>query len=162
MLGNFLGMIEGIMHKEWKHAIAKACWVLLEIGLIGLVVDTTIGGALAVISIIGIVVTEGAIGLIEIPGLIANIMSYARLAAVGLSGVILALLINMMRPDPSQGWFMIVMFILFAVAHFVAIGLAAFESIIQGGRLHAVEFFSKFFKGGGIPFSPFRMEERKL
>jgi len=159
MLGNLLGAIEGVMHREWKHAIAKSCWVLIEIGLIGLIVNPEIGGALALIALIGIIATEGGVGLIEVPGLLANIMSYARLAAVGLSGVILAMLINMMRPDPSQGIFIIVMFIAFAMAHFVAIVLAAFESLIQGGRLHAVEFFSKFFRGGGIPFNPFKMKE---
>ncbi|MEM3364356.1 MAG: V-type ATPase 116kDa subunit family protein [Candidatus Micrarchaeia archaeon] len=157
MLGNLLGMIEGVMHKEWKHAIAKACWVVLEIGLVVMAVDLGMGAAAAVLAVIGIVITEGVIGLIEIPGMVANIMSYARLAAVGLSGVILALLINMMRPDPSQGILMVVTIVMFSVAHLVAIGLAAFESLIQGGRLHAVEFFSKFFKGGGVPFSPFRM-----
>jgi|GEM_PF-3064470 len=158
-LGNALGAIEGVKHKDTKHAIAKACWVLLEIGLLLLLFSPNAGIVLTLLSAGGVIATEGVIAVIEIPGMIANIMSYLRIAAVGLSGVILAFLINMMRPDPSQGVFMIVMFIVFAVAHFIAIVLAAFESLVQGGRLHAVEFFSKFFKGGGILFNPFRMKE---
>ncbi|MGB9635081.1 MAG: V-type ATP synthase subunit I [Candidatus Micrarchaeia archaeon] len=157
--GNFLGFIEGLKHKDYKHAIGKLCWVALELGVLVLIFDVGIGSGIILISLVGIVASEGAIGLIEVPGLLANIMSYTRIAAVGLSGVILALLINMMRPDPGQGMLMILTGILFVVGHFVAIMLAAFESLIQGGRLHAVEFFSKFFKGGGIMFNPFRMKK---
>jgi len=33
--------------------------------------------------------------------------------------------------------------------------LAVFEGIIQSARLNFVEFFSKFYEGGGIKFKPF-------
>jgi V/A-type H+-transporting ATPase subunit I len=33
--------------------------------------------------------------------------------------------------------------------------LGMFESLVQGARLNFIEFFSKFYDGGGRPFSPF-------
>ena len=39
--------------------------------------------------------------------------------------------------------------------HSLNLGLASFSPMIQALRLHYVEFFSKFYEGGGQPFRPF-------
>jgi len=36
-----------------------------------------------------------------------------------------------------------------------------FECIVQGGRLNLVEFFGKFYHGGGKAFAPFSMNVKK-
>ncbi len=48
------------------------------------------------------------------------------------------------------------------VGHLFNAGMAMFESFIQGARLNYVEFYSKFFEGGGKEFSPFKFERRYL
>jgi V/A-type H+-transporting ATPase subunit I len=35
-----------------------------------------------------------------------------------------------------------------------------FESLIQGARLNYIEFFSKFYHGGGKAFTPFKAERK--
>lgn len=96
----------------------------------------------------------------EVMSVITHILSYARLMGFGVTSVIIAYLIDMaFTPTLSHG---ILMFVLFAVI-FVALHMAnmivgIFEGIVQGVRLNVVEFFSKFFIGGGIKFKPFEVE----
>jgi V/A-type H+-transporting ATPase subunit I len=42
-----------------------------------------------------------------------------------------------------------------AFFHVLNLGLAALSPMIQAIRLHYVEFFGKFYEGGGRPFRPF-------
>ncbi len=45
--------------------------------------------------------------------------------------------------------------VVFISLHFMNMILAIFEGIVQGIRLNFVEFFSKFYIGGGVKFKPF-------
>jgi V/A-type H+-transporting ATPase subunit I len=162
------GFIMGAIN-EWdhnrKHAIGKIAWVFIEAGgllallaAIGMVGSVFLLPALAVVLIAAIVVavTEGIVGIIEIPGLLGNVLSYTRIAAVGIVGIVIAEMINSsVMPLPSQGLLAILFLPLFLVLHAVNCFIAMFESIIQGGRLNIVEFKSKFLHGGGDTFMPF-------
>jgi len=170
-LGFILGAVNEWGHNK-KHAIAKVLWLLIQIGgtlalpylLLGVgTYDMGMGGlALLVVSAIALAGwAEGPMALVEIPGLASNIMSYARLAAVGIAGVILAEVINMLLlPNPKLlGTPMGILIFIFTAlaytgAHVFNTFIAMFEGIIHGARLNVVEFFGKFFKGGGSPFRP--------
>ncbi len=192
-LGYFIGLVTSVMHRDWNHALAKLSWLVLEFSLVilaGLVRASeplssalgvpagtlqSIAGLLALASFASILVLEGMPGVIEIPGLISNILSYLRIMALGLSGVILAKIINVIpagsafdalagalsrNADPLTIAGAVVTLILFSVffilGHTLAFVLGMFESSIQSLRLQYVEFFSKFYHGGGIPFTPLR------
>jgi len=43
----------------------------------------------------------------------------------------------------------------YLLMHFLNIFVGMFEALVQGTRLNYVEFFSKFFEGGGQKFNPF-------
>jgi V/A-type H+-transporting ATPase subunit I len=165
------GFILGAMN-EWnhskKHAAAKIAWIGIEIGgtvaVCAMVLNLIPSGygmaglALLAVSTIIIAITEGIVGILEIPGLMGNALSYARIAAIGVVGVVLAGIINQFfAPKPNMGLFLILAIPLFFIFHFVNLFIAIFEALIQGGRLNLIEFRSKFLKGGGKEFVPFAL-----
>ena len=90
---------------------------------------------------------------IDIMSSLTNIMSYARLMAIGMASVVLALVANTL--GSSMG--ILAVGILVAVLlHVVNIVLCMFSPTIQALRLHVVEFYSKFFEGGGRQYVPFK------
>lgn len=103
--------------------------------------------------------TIGWIGLllapIEILGTVGNILSYLRLAAIGLSSVYLAMVANKLAGIFGN---LIIGAIIAALFHALNLALGILSPTIQSLRLHYVEFFSKFFEGGGQEFSPFRRQ----
>jgi V/A-type H+-transporting ATPase subunit I len=167
-LGFFLGAVNEWNHNR-KHAIGKLAWIFIEIGgviaimsLMFAIFPESVGFAglgILMASIAVVAFTEGPIGLIELPGLVGNVLSYARIAAVGLVGVLLAELINdAFIPLPDQGLFYAILMVpILLLFHVLNIGLAMVECLVQGGRLNLVEFYSKFFHGGGKEFTPFMM-----
>jgi V/A-type H+-transporting ATPase subunit I len=178
-----LGFIFGAVN-EWnhnrKHAFAKIAWIGVELGMIlallpflpGMLPElgridpglTMPGMVLLLISIIVIAATEGIIGIIEIPGLIGNILSYSRIAAIGVVGVVIAELLNeFIIPNPANGLLMALLLTpIFLMFHLLNCFVAMFESLVQGGRLNIVEFRSKFMHGGGGIFVPFALYSKKL
>ncbi|VVB56845.1 V-type ATPase 116kDa subunit family protein [uncultured archaeon] len=175
-LGFLLGAANEWNHNR-KHAYAKLAWLPIQIGgtlavayflLNAVPADLGLGGvAMAVIGAGILAWAEGPLGLVEIPGLASNIMSYARIAAVGVAGVILAEAINtLISPNPAllDSPMGILLFVFVAVAYVLAhvfnTAVAMFEGVIHGARLNVVEFFGKFYKGGGTRFTPLSEKNR--
>ncbi len=174
-VGYLLGSMQAFKHGSSKHGFGKLSWLLLEISLAlyfagtleipflrfvqpaASVVTPQISGPLIALSIIGIFITEGITALFEIFGLISNVFSYLRIMALGVSGVIIALILNKIPESvsfatPVAAITSILLLALYVAGHLAGIALALFESMIQSMRLQYVEFFSKFFEGGGVPF----------
>src|SRR2546427_3724239 len=111
--------------------------------------------------------TEGPLHIMEFFGLLANIVSYARLAAVGVAKAAMAFAFNvivletMIFPALDSGnvvsliLLILVGFFFGFLFHFIVFLLGALTAIIQAIRLNYVEFFIKFFRGAGTPFQPF-------
>jgi V/A-type H+-transporting ATPase subunit I len=99
----------------------------------------------------------GTGGAIEIMGTVGNILSYVRLMAIGMASVILAMVANELGGSMD----VLAVGILIAVMlHTLNLILAMFSPSIHSVRLHVVEFYSKFYKGGGLPYHPFSSGER--
>ena len=115
--------------------------------------------ALGVIGLILAVLTEGLFAIMESLSMLTNLISYTRLAAVGISKAGLAFALNIIFIDmlmPSNPILFILWLIAFALAELLLIVLLGALSVgIQALRLHYVEFFMKFYEGGGEPFKPF-------
>jgi V/A-type H+-transporting ATPase subunit I len=159
-------------HHSKKHSLAKISWIGVEAGLllallgaVGLAEPafTTAGLIVLVISVIALAATEGILGIIELPGLVGNILSYTRIAAIGIVGIVIAELLNeFIIPMPSHGLLALVLLPVFFIFHVFNCFIAMFESLVQGGRLNIVEFRSKFLHGGGDVFIPFALYSKKL
>lgn len=166
-LGFILGAIKNWNHHR-KHAYAKLSWLGAEIAGTVLVCVAFLGvlpqslflpsAVILAISIVGLFITEGIVGIFELPGLAGNILSYARIAAVGVVGVVLAEIINeFFLPSAANGIVALIFFPILIVLHALNAFIAMFEALIQGGRLNVIEFKSKFVDGGGVLFSPFSL-----
>ncbi|MEM3031054.1 MAG: V-type ATP synthase subunit I [Candidatus Micrarchaeia archaeon] len=168
-VGFFLGFLKAWEHRNYRHAAAKLAWIALEAGGALLFYGVAYGGGSAALAAGGIVSAlsitvilfgEGMYGAVEIPGLIGNTLSYARMAAVGLSSLALALVLNIFKPDLSQGPFVLLFAPIWVAGHALNLGLGIFEPFVQGSRLHYVEQFTKFLEGGGVAFAPFKCERK--
>jgi V/A-type H+-transporting ATPase subunit I len=98
----------------------------------------------------------GLLAPLELLKTIGNIVSYARIMAIGLTSVLLAQVANMLSGLTGD-------FVLGAVValliHLINIIIGVFASSIHSLRLHYVEFFDKFVETGGRPFQPLRRPE---
>ena len=116
-----------------------------------------IGLGVVLVGLLMLLKGHGIYGIIEVPSLASNILSYARLFALGLASVALALIINEFAAAFfAKGGVMIVPAILILIAgHAMNIALGIIGGFLQSLRLHYVEFFTKFYKGGGKRYNPF-------
>jgi V/A-type H+-transporting ATPase subunit I len=162
LLGLSLGMVNAVSRKHKKLMCEKAGMLLTIIGII-LILLAAVAVIPALLLYPGVVMLlmgiplvfygGGIVAAIDIMSSLTNIMSYARLMAIGMASVVLALVANTL--GSSMG--ILAVGILVAVLlHVVNIVLCMFSPTIQALRLHVVEFYSKFFEGGGRQYVPFK------
>ncbi len=163
-LGLVVGIINEVTRKNKKHLSEKVGMLLalsVIITIIALTLEIIPSWTLYPVIILGItallliIYGAGAMGPMEIMSSVGNILSYARLMAIGMASVILALVANTLGGAME----VLAVGVLIAVLlHILNIILAMFSPSIHSVRLHLVEFFSKFYKGGGMAYKPFKKE----
>ena len=169
-----IGLIIGFINELKSHGLMKAIyekisWIILQIGVALLAlsylsyisISPLIGAGFSVLSILMLLKGEGVKGIMELPSIFTNILSYARLMAIGLSSVVLAVIIN----DSSKelfhkgGVLVFVGVLILIIGHIINIMLGLLGSFLHSLRLHYVEFFTKFFHGGAEKYKPFGAKE---
>lgn len=150
----FLG--GGAAHLE-PGAVATGKWIMI-IGMAGIVLTGGRDGKSIVSRLIG-----GVYSLYNISGYIGDFVSYTRLMALGLSGGFIALAVNMIT---GMLWgsaigkvFGVVVFVVF---HLFNLFLSVLGAYVHTARLTYVEYFGKFYEGGGTAFENFRSEPHYL
>ncbi len=166
ILGLVFGFINKYREHETKLAISKLTSIAVVIaGTIAVAgfffgqfgpATTDVAALVAVVAFIASAALSG-IEAAELTNLITHPLSYTRILGFGMASVIIAFLIdNAFTPNLGQGIVTFILFlIIFLVLHFVNLVLGIFEGLVQGVRLNFVEFFSKFYEGGGVKFKPF-------
>ena len=100
----------------------------------------------------------GGLGaLYGITGYISDILSYARLLALGLATGVIANVVNLLGSMLGTGFKgCIAMIIVGVIGHVFNMAINALGSFVHASRLQYIEFFGKFYEDGGEPFDPFR------
>jgi V/A-type H+-transporting ATPase subunit I len=99
-----------------------------------------------------------------ISGVFGDVLSYSRLFALGLATGIIAQVVNtiagMVSGVPGLGPVLMVGILI--GGHLFNIVINALGGFIHTARLQFVEYFTKFFEGGGEPFTPFAKESKYI
>ncbi len=153
----------------WYFFITGICLLVIPVvaGPIG--VWGEIGKYLAIIGAVGLVLTQGrsfkgivmkgykgVASLYGITSYFADILSYSRLMALCLSTGVIGQVINLLGDiaGPIPAIFIGV------IGHTANLLINALGAYVHTSRLQYVEFFGKFFEGGGIPFTPFKRKPK--
>ncbi len=108
--------------------------------------------AAALVLLIGLQWPLGLVmGPLHLISAVTNVLSYLRIAAIGLASVFLARVANELGAAAPLALGVVIA----ALFHAMNLALGAFSPTIQALRLHYVEFFDKFYEPGGEPFAPF-------
>jgi V/A-type H+-transporting ATPase subunit I len=145
-------------------------------GMLGIPALKTISAIGAIIGALLIVFTQGrqmeskagkiGQGLYELYGItsyLGDLVSYTRLMAIGLSGGSIAGAINtIMRMIPGPIGVFVLGPLIFVIFQTVNLLLSLLSGYVHSLRLTYVEYFSKFYDGGGRAFKPFETKSKYI
>ena len=182
----FVGLaIKGYL--EWKQgdrfgAIFDVLSVYLAVGgaapiCAGMIIDVpdiykTVGKYCALVGVVLIILTAGrsskgifgklGSGLYAlyntISGYLSDVLSYSRLLALGLVTGIIGSVVNLMGTLPENMVVKTILFtVVFVLGHAINFGINVIGAYVHTNRLQYVEFFSRFYEGGGRAFNPLKV-----
>jgi V/A-type H+-transporting ATPase subunit I len=186
IFGIFIAFINKMVRKDFKGAIFDhLTWLVLlnSIAAIGLsktgVLPTwvaSIFGYVVIVPAIMIVLFSvregpwggrigmGAYQLFSTVFYIGDILSYARLMALGMVGAGFGMAINvivkLLMDVPYVGWLLGAL--LFVVGHVFNVAMSSLGAFVHSLRLQFIEFFSKLLAGGGRDFVPLRKQYSQI
>lgn len=138
-----------IVFPAWLNTLAKA---LAAIGAAGIILMSGRASKNPALRI-----ALGAYDLYNITGWLSDVLSYSRLLALGLATGVIASVINQMGSMlPANAVGVIFFIIIFIFGHALNLAINLLGAYVHTNRLQFVEFFGKFYEGGGRPFNPFR------
>jgi V/A-type H+-transporting ATPase subunit I len=161
LLGIFIGMLQGLKNRN-RHLWMERLGTLLTLAalvaaLVLLRMELPSGffsvpATLLVFGLIFLVGGGGVGGIVETLGVAGHIVSYVRIAAIGLSSAILAMVAGAFVD--IFGVSVLGLFMAFAI-HLLNFVLAVGGSSLHAARLHYVEFMGKFYQDGTLEYKPF-------
>lgn len=176
LLSTFLSLIKEYREGNRVGAIAvKGGWIILLPSLVAYaLVKQPLFGYSAILGAAGIVlftsrsknpvarIFSGLYGLYGISGYMADILSYSRILALGLSTGVIAMVVNsivqIVWKIPVIGW--IIGVLGFIGGHLFNLAIGFLGAFVHSMRLQFVEFFTRFYQAGGKPFKPFKLENK--
>jgi V/A-type H+-transporting ATPase subunit I len=180
-VGMLVKLVRDVIFQRWQHVIGSIGWlgvlpivvVLMMPMLSGSSEPAALPGWTLLIPL-GIILFfaspspsvvrrlgGGAWALYNVTGLLGDVMSYARIFGLGLSSGIIAMVVNTIALTiadsvPIAGWPLAILVLL--GGHTFNFVMAVIGSVVHPARLQFLEFFGKFFEGGGRPYAPFRKQ----
>ena len=160
--------------KAWDAIFDQFSWVaiLIGIGFIFLPVPIYVVYGLIGFGVVTILLTAGRskrnifgkatgglLGLYGITSYMSDILSYSRILALSLSTAVIAYVMNLLA-GMVMGSIIGVFFgiIIYIIGHTFNIAMGLLSAYVHDGRLQYVEFFGKFYEGGGYAFTPLSLK----
>ena len=180
LFGITLQMALLIRKKEYVSAILDdGLWLFFLSALVFLIVASalslptaTMASKMSIAGAIALVLTQGRhkkkivhkllsglLSLYKLTGYMGDTLSYSRLLALGMSSAIIGSVINILAGMVKGGvpvLGIILMVILLIVGHLFNLVVSTLGAFVHSTRLQMVEFFSKFYEGGGREFRPYK------
>lgn len=161
VFGLCLGVANALREKAKKHVVEKIGMLMVLLAILTIIIGTVFKiqflmapAAIAIVlGIVFLIYGAGVMGVIEIFGTLGNIISYTRIAALGLAGVILAMVANQLAGSMGSIYVGIAIALLL---HLINVVVAAFSPTIHAIRLNVIEFFKQFVESGGKEYKPFK------
>ena len=113
----------------------------------------------------GLRIALGAYDIYGVTGWLSDALSYSRLLALGLATGVIASVINTMAAMVGEGKGiigLIIFFIIFIIGSVLNFAINLLGAYVHTNRLQYVEFFGKFYDGGGEPFEPFETKTKYI
>jgi V/A-type H+-transporting ATPase subunit I len=154
----------------------QGLWLVLLTGLVMMAFPNLAGIAKYVTAAgaIGLVLTQGRsqknilkkfmsglLSLYNVTSYLSDVLSYSRLLALGLATGVIATVINTMARMLGVNIFgYIAMLLVLIGGHLFNVAVNALGAYVHSSRLQYIEFFGKFYEGGGKPFQPLRIDTK--
>ena len=165
-------LIKAYMLVKEGHALDAVfdigLWLVLFAGIGLLFLAPGVGKWVAIAGAVGLVLTQGraeknivmkflkgVLSLYDIVSYLSDLLSYSRIMALGLSGAIIAQVVNLIGTlgGPTVTGF-IVLILAMVLGHTLNLALNLLGAFVHTARLQYIEFFGKFYIDGGEPFKP--------
>ena len=174
----FAGMALDIRAKfglgDWQGALfGVAPWYLIISGFIGMLVGLDWARWPVIIGFAVLILLSspdrnpikrifgGLSSLTDLGNWLGDVLSYARVLALALATSVIAMVVNILGMMPGYKGLSIVPFIIIMVfGHLLNLALSGLSAYVHTLRLQYVEFFGKFYEGGGRLFAPLNYETR--
>jgi V/A-type H+-transporting ATPase subunit I len=156
--GVVINVVDNLKRRQRRSALTGNLWFLFAEPAVVLYLFgyTTAGLVFAVLSLALLLMGHKAMAMFQITGFMGDILSYARLMALGLCTTGIAMTVNVLAGMLYALGMLgaLLGIIVFIFGHLFNFVINAMGSFVHGLRLHYVEFFTKFYRSGGSEFTP--------
>ena len=98
---------------------------------------------------------SGVLSLYNITSYLSDILSYSRLLALGLATGVVSSVVSILGSMGGRNVLGILLFVIaMTIGHSFNFAINALGAFVHAARLQYVEFFGKFYEGGGEAFNP--------
>jgi V/A-type H+-transporting ATPase subunit I len=162
--------------QKWAAVFDTGFWILVISGIgilaagaaFNMPIVTQIGKYLAIGAAIGLVLTQGRssknpilklfngiLSLYDITSIVGDVLSYSRLMALGLATGVIASVVNVLGSLGGNSIVGLISFIAISIfGHLLNFAINMLGAYVHTNRLQYVEFYQKFYEGGGRKYNP--------
>lgn len=178
------GIIKNRQGQRASSYVDGYAWAMMLLGLVVYVLGSMVfnipivsqvGLGLTLINVVGIIVVStissknkglgfglGLYNLYGVTGYVGDVVSYTRLMALGVASANIAMAFNLIIGFLPPLFRFTIGVVLIIALQGMNIALSFLSAYVHSSRLQYVEFFGKFFEGGGKPLTPLKTLEKHI